>query len=81
MFVKIGSVAAFFTHNFFNVGKNGGGHELDERILNMKYTFSPMYCLHEKAGPGTGDNGRSERTSNTLLSGVPGGSSGDSGHP
>jgi|ADurb_Gel_02_Slu_FD_contig_21_830402_length_320_multi_7_in_0_out_0_1 hypothetical protein len=81
MFVKIGSVAAFFTHNFFNVGKNGGGHELDERILNMKYTFSPKYCLHEKVVVHNGGQRQIREDLSHVHVGVPGGSAGDSGHP
>ena len=64
-----------------NVEKNGGGHELDERILNMKYTFSPKYCLHEKVVVHNGGQRQIREDLSHVHVGVPGGSAGDSGHP
>ena len=71
----------FLYTQFFECGKNGGGHELDERILNTKYTFSPTYCLHEKVAVRNGGQRQIREDLSHVLVGVPGGSAGDSGHP
>lgn len=61
--------------------KNGGGHELDERILNMKYSFSPMYYFHYKIGVRNKGHRQNREDLSHVGSRVQRGIAGDSGHP